>query len=1772
MSEEDITEEKEISSGPALEGGTYEIIRNRLDSQGEELRKRLDALNDKRREIFGSVETALISNERITTDNNCIAQDIFVIGERFLFGYNVTLGLKSEMTLEDIFACYHYQDGTFVKDSLNILKNPEFNGHFSDLFKYYHKTAKFHKFTVNGHNLYMVFKIGESVSDLKVFKWLIDGKSLKYVDDRSVHEYTYPPQHEFEWKRTTRDMHREGLHGHISIEDRVFVETIGGDLTIKVEDNTSDGSGLYEEDVVHKDQTLDDAEIHYSILGSLILLKIRPYQEQNYRYLIFNEKMQTVTRIDDIADCCILLPDDHGIIFSKGYYLQTGEYKRFDTDINDMKFERRVNSPNGEDFLYVFFNRKIGIYVLLSYNLISQSVNTPIICHGFSLFENGEMVYFKTDGEPQKHHAVQLWTTPYCHADFVSPNNEFESHFLFKIGNKDIVSCMAECFEIQTLLNKDDSYAGLYIDIVKKATDIIDTYFWLNKEESGNLTEPLVQIKQTASSAIDEFEKVVKLKKTASAKTKEVNEKCAKVLKEIQYAKFDDINGFVQNLANLRSLRGETIALKEVRYIDIPMLEGLESKIKEQADKLSEKCIEFLLQEDALNPYRELVENQAKAVEELSKAVEGEQVSEEINKTSSQLEMLIEIVSNLKIADATHTTRIIDSISAIFSKLNQVKGSLKNKIKDLMSVEGVAEFNAQMKLLNQSIVNYLDVCESPQNCEEYLTKVMIQLEELEARFSEFDEFIVQIAEKRDEAYNAFESRKVALQEELNKRTTSLMAAAERILNGIKNRAQNLTEINEIHSYFAGDMMIDKVRDSVSKLKELGDTVKADDIEGRLKTIKEDAIRQLKDKKELFDDANTIKFGQHKFSVNNQKLDLTVVQKENAQYFHLTGTKFFEEIDLPEFIETNKVWTMDTVSENESVYRAEYLAFKLYKEVANDRTELGIQQLLELSEEDFLKQVQSFMAPRYNESYVKGIHDYDAAKILRKLLEICTEIGLLRFSSKSRALGNLFWNCYEEDDIKKSLKIKIASFGQMRELFPSQKKEEAFISDMKTLIDQFVLKNKVFNQRLSQEAAEYLFEEIAEGGEFVISNDASIICHGFTEYLKSKIFSEKFKEAVTNLGGDISAKFELIRNWVFAYIKNCKEADDLNYCEEAAVLIFTDTLRERKVNEVSLSVSISKMSGSHSLLEKGSYKLNFNEFMDRLNSFENEIVPKFEHYVELKKSLTDKYRKELRLNEFTPRILTSFVRNRLIDELYLPLVGDNLAKQIGVSGENKRTDLMGMLLLISPPGYGKTTLMEYIANRLGLIFMKINAPAIGHHVTSLDPSEAPNAAAREEMKKLNLAFEMGDNVMIYLDDIQHSNPELLQKFISLCDGQRKIEGVYKGQPKTYDLRGRKVVVCMAGNPYNESGDKFQIPDMLANRADTYNLGDIIGDTANIFNLSYIENSLTSNPILNKLTSRSQKDLYSIIKIAETGTRDGVELEGSYSVEEMNEFVSVLKKMITVRDIISKINAEYIRSAAMADDYRTEPPFKLQGSYRNMNKIAEKILPVMNEEELKTLVTSHYENESQTLTSGAEFNILKFKELFGITTEQDQQRLASIRKTFEKNQLFKGADESDPMSQIIVQMGQFTDGLDKIQNSISNGMKALPEMAAALKPAETSPSSIGFSAEAVEQLKLLGDSIAKALKQPKASKAGDFDIIPDEVKIINTVPDFFSEILRDQLELMRTWMESTHKLSSENSNQLGALEAIIMDIKNKFSLILDHVEDSPKTEVKKTKLKK
>ncbi len=1621
-----MAEDEQPEPQAQLEGGAYEVIRARLERGAGELRSRLSALNEARQAIFGASGTELVATERVTTANACVPRDMIAVGgDMFLFGYNVQLGLKSTTELSDVFSAYRYdrEAHTFHEVPLgDLLGGGGFADDFAYLYKYYKETL-FVKFMVRGAHLFMAFRVGKGVDDLKTFKFLRAGDgTLEYLGNRFDHEYVFPPQQEFEWTRAHRDMHRDGAFPHISIEDRVFVEAVGGDLTVKVEDNTESGQGIYSEPVENADQTLDDAETFYAAVGSLILLRIKPYQERDERILVFNEKTVSVRRIDSIRNSCVLLPDGHGIIFADGYHLQTGETKIFSNGLDQMVFERRIASANGEDFLYVFYNRRGGEYVLMPYNLIAQKVDQPIVCNGYSLFDSGELIYFRCEEQPNKHHALQAWRTPYT-AEAAAAGGGEDDSYLAKIGNADIVRCMAECGEVLTLLGKDDTYADLYVDLAKKAGDICDAYFWVAREEAGNLREPLELIRGAAGSAIDEFDRVQRQRRAAADAAAEVGGRARKVLSAASHQRPDDILGFVHRLAELRSLRGEVIGLREMHYADLPAAEALEAEVAAATEKVSEACAAFLLQDEALDPYRRAVEEQKGRVEALGKVAEAEVIGEELAGAGGELEMLIEVVGGLKIEDATQATAIIDAISGIYAELNAVRASVKARRKELAKSEGAAQFGAGLKLLEQAVQSYLDLCETPEKCEEYLTKAMVSLEELEGRFGEFEDYAAELGEKREAIYDAFETRKQVLLEARGRRAAALFASADRIFAGMRRRLEGFGEINEIHGYFAGDVMVAKVRDVVAALSELGETVKADEVATRLKAAREDAVRALKDKQDLFDEGGAvIKLGRHRFNVNRQELELSVVPRGGQLCFHLGGTEFFERIDDERLSAAEAVWGQSVVSESEQVYRAEYLAWLFLNEGPAERAE----------GEGLAAEVAAIIAPRYAEGYTKGVHDRDAAAILEALLPMHAEAGLLRYPPADRVLGLLFWESWAEAPERELLGARLRSLGTAAALAPVPQALGRYAGQLAEKIGAFVEGRGEALAALRgadpATAAEYLAEELAGPGSPVASAEAAALSAKFRKALTSKRLTKRHAEATAALAGDAVSRFAAEAEWVSAALGS--QAG--RFLPEAAWLV----LQGGKVTgaaEVQLVRELPPLAGTHPSLGGEGYRLDYLDFSSRLRRFCREAVPRFTEFSELKTRLAAEERAALRLGEFKPRVMGGFVRNRLLDEVYLPLVGDNLAKQMGVAGEDTRTDRMGLLLLVSPPGYGKTTLMEYIAQRLGVTFMKINGPALGHGVTSLDPAEAPDAGAREEVKKLNLALEMGDNVMIYLDDIQHCNAEFLQKFISLCDAQRKIEGVYNGRARTYDLRGKKVAVVMAGNPYTESGGKFRIPDMLANRADTYNLGDILGEHGSAFEESYVENALTSNAALAKLAARAAKDVRGVMRIAENGSAEGVEFEGSYTADELEEMTSVVKKLLRVRDTILRVNEEYIRSAAQEDAYRTEPAFKLQGSYRNMNRIAEKVQSLMTDEEVEALIDEHYEGEAQTLTSGAEANLLKFREMEGKLSAEEAERWAEIKRTFARRQLLGGGDE-DPVTRVVGALGAFQKGLEDIRETI------------------------------------------------------------------------------------------------------------------------------------------
>jgi hypothetical protein len=1592
-----------------LNSGTYEIIQNRLNEQKNDLIQKLQQLNDDRKNIFGGIDFSLIANERISTEHSCIAKDIYSLGDHLIFGSNAHLGLQTEINISDVFSIYKINKNRFEPQDCTLINDEVFIDEFKNLYKYYRNTF-FARFTFTENYLYMVFQLSESTTDIKAFKWLIKENQLIYVDSRSASETAYPPQHGFAWTKATRDMQRSGKHPHISLADKVFVESIGGDITIKVEDNTDTGKGIYSEDVTHKDQNLDDAEIHFCDLDNLVLFKIKPYQETE-RYFIYNHKEKTVSRADALKYSGLLLPENQGVLFSNGYALQTGGLKVISQDQNRLYYLKTVAEPNGENFLYVFYDDKTNNYQLISYNIITQTIETPIRCSGFTFLNDGKLIYLRESIETTKNHLAQIWQTPFSKE--LLPNAEKADSLLYKIGNKDIVRVMAESQELITLLNKKDSYSGLYNDIVKLSTFILDTYYFLGEEEVQKLDKPLKEIRGIAHSAINEYEKVVEQRKNTEEALEKIKYSCDKILDETKRLHYAQLTEYIDALSQIRALRGEVTGGRELKYADNNLLDSLEKALAERYTELSNACVEFLLQEGALLPYEDKAQKISEDIVALQKAIDAKTIDENISTLSGQLELLVDIVNNLKIEDTSQSTKIIENISLIFARLNQERLELSKRKREISGKELASDFQAQITLFDQSVINFLELSQTPEKCDEYLTKLSIQLEEMETKFIDFDEFIQKIGAKREEVYGHFQNKRVQLTESRNKRTQSLFDAAQRILKSVQTKAESFDSENEINGYFASDLMVEKVRDFARQLADLEDSAKSEEVYTLLKTCQQESVRKLKDRKEIYvDGESVIALGEYKFAVNQQKLDLTLVLRNAQYYYHLTGTSFYEPLDFNTADEFKEVWNQEFISENTQVKRFEYLAWNVF----SNHKEI-------ITEQENEQAVQLFTAEHFGEGLVKGIHDKDAQTIVTRLQQIYNELGLMRFTAQERTLAQLFW-FFLNTERKEYYTRQFETAAIISQSFDVKQGFEYLSRQLAEEMKSFTSAHGILIGTDCINAAVYLKQEDKEN--FLISEKGGALYSLFLKELKGKGKDLEFIDQLQAMYQYPSACYYMAEGALQAFDPS---ADKDTVCEVLAFLI-TQKLDPKNIRRVSYEVTIKELK---SLEKDVEYHLNYFEFASRLNHFNMITVPKYKRLQELKYSWIEEKRKGLKLDTFKPQILSSFVRNRLINDVYFPLIGANLAKQLGTAGSDKRTDRMGMLLLVSPPGYGKTTLMEYMAERMGLVFMKINGPSLGHDIVSTDPAEAKNAGARQELEKLNLALEMGDNVMLYLDDIQHCNPEFLQKFISLADGQRKIEGIYNGESKTYDLRSKRFCLVMAGNPYTESGEKFKIPDMLANRSDTYNLGEISGSKTDLFDLSLIENSLMSNEYLTSLTQPGMENLYELYNCVITDN-PADNLKGNFSSNEISDFRAVLKNTIMVRNMILKVNKEYIASAAMSDDYRNEPPFKLQGSYRNMNKLITQIQPILKENEVIQIVLNHYQNESQTLTTGAEANMLKLKELIGVISEEETERWEEIKKTFVKNKTLKGLGENDRMSQIVALLAQFGDGLDGIKEAL------------------------------------------------------------------------------------------------------------------------------------------
>ncbi|OKJ59193.1 DNA repair ATPase [Streptomyces sp. CB02115] len=1640
-----------------VDAGAYEVLRRRLSAQAGELVRRAEALNMRRTEEFGSTGLRLLASEQVRTERASVPRDLVAVGGQLLFGFERGPGARGEAGVEDVLLVRDSgpadnTTGTGQPDSTTatglphgtigagqpddspgtdpgqadtLLGGEDFRREFSSLHRYFRDARLLRLRRVDGR-LLAVFRTGENAEDIRVLRWALgpDGSPGAFLDAQGERDHVFPPSHDFDWTVAGRDAHVPGRHPHIAVGKRggLFVDTLGGTLTVKVADDTESPDGIYEEPVDEPLQSLADADVAYAEVGPLVLLRVRPYKEDAWRYLVFNSLLSTVRRLDGIGPACHRLPEDQGIIFPGGYYLTTGTAKTFDTaeELTEPVFEGAVRSPNGEDVLYVFRSRDGLRSLLLPYNLIRQEVATPLTGRGHALLDDGTLVLLRDNPDgPARVHPVQRWQTPYV-SDTYAAARPAGTGPLARTGNADLVRGISDCLALAHGVRDMTPTTAVYGQLAADCARAQDRYHWLCDPELGSLDEPLGELRATAQQVLAEFTAVQELTRRAADALEETAALITALVRRVRGEAPGSASAWVERLTELRQTHGHLATVGEMRYADVERVAELSTRTGDDIASAAQRAVSFLARDDAFDGYHEDIAGLVADAGALETVRDASAVTDRLSAMTEGLATVTDVVAGLEIGDATVRTSILERIAEVLGGANRARATLDARRRELLSKEGRAEFAAEFALLGQAVTGALAAADTPEASDDQLGRLLLQLENLESRFAEFDDFLAELSERRTEVYEAFSARKQTLQDERARRAERLAGSAGRVLETIARRVASLEDLDAVHTYFASDPMVAKVRRTADELRELGDPVRAEELDGRLKAARQEAGRALRDRTELYaDGGSVIRLGRHRFAVNTQPFDLTLVPAGGSLAFALTGTDYRAPVTDPAFTAARPYWEQLLPSENASVYRAEHLAARLLDEH-------GAGHLTPLADSELATLVRESAAEAYDEGYTRGVHDEDATAILAALLRLHAGAGLLRHEPAVRAAAQLFWAHSTDEAQRASWTRRAVSLARARDTFGLAPAIAVLQEEWAVAI------GSPSPSAPGHAVAAYLFEEVTTGpAGFVVGSSI----HAFLEGFHRAAGPDAYGDDLAALGDDPAARRQIVEGWLTPYAEATGAELGAGDLAEAVAVELCPEL-ERYACDAPLTERLDGLLGDHPRIAGGgALTVRIDELLARTAGFRTHTLPGFRAYQRLRTSLVASERGRLRLDDHRPRVMSAFVRNRLLDEVYLPLIGDSLAKQLGTADADRRTDSQGLLLLVSPPGYGKTTLMEYVADRLGMVLVKISGPNLGHDVTSLDPDRAPSATARQEIEKINFALEAGNNTLLYLDDIQHTSPELLQKFIPLCDATRRIEGVRDGEPRSYDLRGKRFAVCMAGNPYTESGEQFRIPDMLANRADVWNLGEVLSGRDDVFALSFVENALTANPVLAPLAARSRDDLALLVRLA--GGSDPAaraeHLEHPYSAAELDPVLAVLRHLLTARDTVLAVNAAYIASAAQTDATRTEPPFRLQGSYRNMNKIAERIVPVMNDDELSSVVDDHYAGEAQTLTTGAEANLLKLAALRGTLTAEQAGRWAAITASYVRTQALGGPD-GDPMTRAVAALGLLADRIAAVETAI------------------------------------------------------------------------------------------------------------------------------------------
>ena len=176
------------------------------------------------------------------------------------------------------------------------------------------------------------------------------------------------------------------------------------------------------------------------------------------------------------------------------------------------------------------------------------------------------------------------------------------------------------------------------------------------------------------------------------------------------------------------------------------------------------------------------------------------------------------------------------------------------------------------------------------------------------------------------------------------------------------------------------------------------------------------------------------------------------------------------------------------------------------------------------------------------------------------------------------------------------------------------------------------------------------------------------------------------------------------------------------------------------------------------------------------------------------------------------------------------------------------------------------------------------------------------------------------------------------------------------------------------------------------------------------------------------------------------------------------------------------------------------------------------------------------------------MLKVKEMMSLLSETEQQRWEDIKKAFAQAVKLKGIGSDDQTAAVLLQLQEFSNGLQDIKDTISGGIS---------KMADQSGVETESGGETAEALRLLAEELRA---YTTGSVPVDTNQVVQRVAVMHKVPKSILGVMENQFDIMRGWLKPLMDVSQANQEGVSELTSAVEKCLTSYQQLLGELEDS------------